>query len=314
MFGAKKGMIRRRKDREQCCQLKKGYYHLVTDGWKDGFLFHTKLQYAYGMIVMGLLTLLFDIKIYGFTLMPNHVHIIVSGTGSECLKAFDYLRLKLSARLVKDGYAPVPDDYWFKLVPINSQDQMRSLFLYVDRNPYEDGISVPGGYPWGSAYICYSFVTQMITAPAANTFSLRELERITGTRKAIPSHWQFHPDYGLLPISFVDTSLFEKLFNSPKDYLSRIVKDYESAAKVASSIGEAIAYSKEEMDDIVKRIVQLYFSGKRLSMLTNDEKGKIAVMLMKDYNMSDTQIASALIMSEHLVAQFLRAKDYGKRR
>ena len=98
MFGAKKTMVNRnRKEREQYSELKYGYYHLSTDGWKDGFLFHSRPQYAFGMTVIGLLTLMFKVKVYAFTLMPNHVHIILSGTGADCLKAFDYLKLKLSA-------------------------------------------------------------------------------------------------------------------------------------------------------------------------------------------------------------------------
>ena len=314
MFGAKKSMSRKRKEREQYSGLKRGYYHLSTDGWKEGFLFHTKSQFAYGMTVIGLLTLLFDVKIYSFILMPNHVHIILSGTGEECLKAFDYLRMKLSSRLVKDGYPPLPDDYWFHLESIEGPEQMKSCIIYLDRNAYEQQTCVPCGYPWSSCYLQYSFLTKMITAPRAHNMSKRELERITGTRISIPGDWQFHPEYGLLPASFVDTSMFRKLFSGPKEYMSRLVKDYEAAAKIARSIGESIEYSKEEQEDIVKQMLQLYYSGKRLSQLNNDEKGKLAVMLMKQYDMSDRQIAGAIGMSEHLVSQFLCAKDYGKRR
>lgn len=43
-------------------------------------------------------------------------------------------------------------------------------------------------------------------------------------------------------------------------------------------------------------------------------KGRLAVDLMKNYDMSVPQIAQAIKMSEHMVRQFLRAKDFGHQR
>lgn len=142
-------MPRKRAERDRIHSLKKAYYHLSTDGWGEGFLFHTESQYAYGMTVTGLLTLLFDVTIYDFALMPNHVHLLLSGSGTDCLAAFDYLRQKLSARLRKDGYPPLPDNYWFKLVAVEDPEQMKNSFIYIDRNAYELQQYIPSGYPWG---------------------------------------------------------------------------------------------------------------------------------------------------------------------
>ena len=61
-----------------------GYFHLCTDGLKDRKLFNSITEYAYGMTVLGLIVLKFDITIYAFSLMPNHIHIIMKGTGGEC--------------------------------------------------------------------------------------------------------------------------------------------------------------------------------------------------------------------------------------
>ena len=307
-------MIRKRKERGEYRQWKNGYYHLSTDGWKEGRLFHTASQYAYGMIVMGLLTLLFDVKVYAFSLMPNHVHIVLSGTGAACLDVFDYLRHKLSARLVKDGHPPIPDNYWFKLVPIEDEKQMKKVIIYVDRNAYENQISVPSGYPWSTGPLHFSLLGTMMKGQPANTFSKRKLNEMTGTDKPIPPHWEFHPQLGLLPSSFVDNRLFLKLFDGPKEYESRLVKDYEAFVQVARSLDEALDYSKEDYAIIVNQLLQERFSGRGLWQLSNDEKGKLAVDMMKRYDMSSTQISQALNLSEYLVRQFLRAKDYGNQR
>ena len=235
---------RRRKERQDIRNLKKGYYHLSTDGWKDGLLFHTKEQYAFGMIIIGLLTLWTGITVYSFTLMPNHVHILLSGNGEACLKAFDYLRNKLSARLVKDGYPPLPEDCWFKLKPVEDPEQMKIELLYVDRNPYELLLCVPSGYLWSSSYLHYSQLGTMIKGRRADTISKRELEEMTGSRITIPPHWEFHPILGLLPTSFIDNNLFLRLFINPKDYETRLVKDYEAFVKVGKTLGETPLFSE----------------------------------------------------------------------
>lgn len=307
-------MTRRRTERDCIHSLKKGYYHLSTDGWGEGFLFHNTQQYAYGMTLTGLLTLRFDITIYDFALMPNHIHLLLSGTGTSCLAAFDYFRQKLSARLIKDGYPPLPEDYWFKLVAVEDPEQMKNEFIYLDRNAYELQQYIPSGYPWGSGYLHHSAMKDMVSGIPASAFSKRKLEEMTGSRIPVPSHWQFHPKYGLLPSSFVDNSLFIKLFQSPKDYESRLVKDYEAFVKVGRRLGETPNFSPSEVGDIVDHLLHNFYSGRALRQLSNEEKARLATQMFKDYDIPADSIASALGLSEHIVKQLLRAKDFGKKR
>ena len=276
-------------------------------------MFHTQAQYAYGMIVIGLITLLFGVKIYDFCLMPNHVHLIISGTGAAALSAFDYLKRKISSRLVKDGYSPLPEDYWFKLVPIEDEEQMKNNIIYVDRNALEKQICVPSGYPWSCGSLHFSLYGSLIKGYRADTFSKRKLIALTGTEIPIPPEWEFHPQMGLLPVSFVDNRLFYKLFKSPKEYESRLVKDYESFVQIARILDEGPEYSAEDYTDIVNQLLLRYYEGRYLSQLSSDEKGKMAVQLIKQYGMSANQITQAIKLPVHLVQQFLRAKDYGNR-
>ncbi|MBO6097636.1 MAG: hypothetical protein J6P56_10045 [Bacteroidales bacterium] len=307
-------MARRRAERERIRSLKKGYYHLSTDGWGEGFLFHNQQQYSFGMVVMGLLTLLFDITIYDFSLMPNHVHLLLSGTGASCLAAFDYLRQKISARLRKDGYPPLPEDYWFKLVAVEDPEQMKNNFIYIDRNAYEIQQCIPSGYPWGAGYLHFSLMSDLISGMPASAFSKRKLEEMTGSRISIPAHWQFHPRYGLLPSSFVDNRLFLRLFQGPKDYESRLVKDYEAFVKIGRTLDEVPDFAPNELKDIVELQLQNLFPGRRLRQLSNEEKGRLATILSKEYDLTAEVIASSLGLSGHIVQQLLRAKDFGKRR
>ena len=277
-------------------------------------MFHNQQQYSFGMVVMGLLTLLFDITIYDFSLMPNHVHLLLSGTGASCLAAFDYLRQKISVRLRKDGYPPLPEDYWFKLVAVEDPEQMKNNFIYIDRNAYEIQQCIPSGYPWGAGYLHFSLMSDLISGMPASAFSKRKLEEMTGSRISIPAHWQFHPRYGLLPSSFVDNRLFLRLFQGPKDYESRLVKDYEAFVKIGRTLDEVPDFAPNELKDIVELQLQNLFPGRRLRQLSNEEKGRLATILSKEYDLTAEVIASSLGLSGHIVQQLLRAKDFGKRR
>lgn len=256
---------------------------------------------------MGLVTLFTDVTIYAFVLMPNHIHIILSGTGPQCLKVFSYLKRKISSRLKSDGYPPLPKDYGFKLIPIESMEQMRNNIIYVIRNPYEKLWSVPGGYPWGTGMYYFSLAGQLLKGRPVEEMSERELFQLAGTRKKLPPHWQIHPVFGLLPAGFINMKLINKLFPSPKDYETHLIKDYESYVTVADEIGETPDYSLQEGWNIVNQLLD----GKPLSQLNADEKGQLAVRL-NQFKMTPILISQLLGMPEYLVKQFINSRDYGR--
>lgn len=301
-----------RKKLEECRKMGKGYYHLVTDGWKEGNIFNNVAQFAYGMTLIGLITLKYSINIYDFTLMPNHIHIILSGTGNDAVEAFLYLKRKLNVRLLENGFKPLPDNYSFKMIPIEDERQMRDLIIYIDRNHYEKMLSVPGGYPWGSAYLHYSMLGLMIKGKKVSDMTVREVQAWTASKTELPPHWQIHPVFGLLPISFINTRFVKKLFKNAKDYATHLIKDYETCARIAGSIGEEIDYDDSDVNEIVSTLLIRDYQGRTLSQLDGNEKGHLAVTLARQYSILPDTIARALSLSVHLVNQFLSAKDYRK--
>ena len=83
-----------RKPRNEYRSMGNGYYHFCTDGWKEGNIFNTVAQYAYGMVLIGLISIKYAIVIYDFTLMPNHIqrrHFDDSNL-IEATKDFDCVR------------------------------------------------------------------------------------------------------------------------------------------------------------------------------------------------------------------------------
>ena len=289
-----------------------GYYHFCTDGWKEGNIFNNIAQYAYGMVLIGLISLKYSIVIYDFTLMPNHIHIIMSGTGESALEAFGYLKLKLNKMLAADGYRMLPEDYSFVLQPVEDEERMRTLILYLDRNHYEKQMAVPGGWPWCSSYLHFSILGSMLNGKKAKDMNKSELERWTRSRINVPEDWQFHPVLGLLPSSFVNQRLVKKLFKGPKDYNTRLVKEYESFMVISKAVGEELEFDSREVKDIANNVLRTEFNNKSLSSLDGIDKGRLCVSLSDRYGLSPELISEALGLPIYLVNQFLRAKDFRK--
>ena len=302
--------------RKTWCEYKlsgRGYYHLCSDGWKSGCLFYKDSQYAFGMSSMAICSLLFDVIIYAFELMPNHFHVILSGTGADCCKLFFYMKKRISARLKKDGYVSLPAEYGFKLIPIWNEQQLKNNLLYVARNPYEKHLSAPGGYPWGSGYLNYSPLSKLLKAEYAGNMSVRRINRLTGSRISLPGHWLINEDLGILPVSFVETSKVYKLFPVVKDYCTQLVKDYEAFARIASDIGEEIIFDEAETRDIVRQVLQNQFGGKQLRELEKDGKYRLIALLHTKFGLDVHAIARGVYLPETIVRQVWGSKDYGIR-
>ena len=92
-------MDKRQKKRQEYRKLPLGYYHLCTDGWGKGKLFHNRKQFALGMTAIALVSLRYNVKIYVFALMPNHIHILLSATGNDCVEVFDFLLRRINKQL-----------------------------------------------------------------------------------------------------------------------------------------------------------------------------------------------------------------------
>jgi len=286
-----------------------GYYHLSTDGLKDRKLFNSVAQYAYGMILLGLIVLKYGIVIYAFSLMPNHIHLVIKATGVNVLRSFDYLCRKLSARLVKDGYPPL-DDYGFKLVEIKDKDHMKREIIYVLRNGFEKNFATPGGYMWSSGWLHFSDMPRLVVGERASELSKREIARRTGSVDLVPDDWRFHLVLGLLPCSFVDTSMVSRLFPTAKEFETALVKDYEAYAKTARELDETVEYSPAEVKDIVVQALQKYFGGRELNELTQEDKCKLAVILSRTYMLESYQISKSIYLKETIVRQCINSKEY----
>lgn len=289
---------------------KKGYYHLCTDG-KKAILCHDDAEYVNLVNTIAVLPQKFPVKVHSYEVMRSHVHLLLSGRGSDCVDAFDYLKYRASRRLREDGHPHLPKDYDFRLIPIEDEEQMRRNIVYMDRNAFEVQAVIPGGYLWGSSMMFYSQVPGLFNTVRAGDLSARKLWKILGTRIPVPEDYLIHLPTGMvLPQSFVDTKVFYKVFPTPRHYQTALVKDFEGYVMVADQLGETVCFTQEETDIIIEQTLQQDYQGAKPDQLTTDERFRLASALQKKYRLPVEELAAGLLLSVKMLAQALRSKQY----
>ena len=301
-------MDERQKRRTQYKTWRRGYYHLCTDG-KKGTICHNESEYVFLVNTISLLDLLFPVKVHVYEVMRSHVHLLLSGSGAACVAVFNYVRRRINKRLVEDGHPPLPDDYDFRLIPVEDENQMRNNAVYIARNASEVLNVRPGGYLFGSSMAFYSDVPRLFETVRAGDFSERALKRMFQTHVSIPPDRLIHPGMKMvLPQSFVDMGVLYKVFSTAKAFQTRLVKDYEVFVEIADKVGEEIAFSVDETKDIVNQ--DLMAEGRKLSELSNDERCSLAVRLNKKYGLDALTLSQALFVPARVISQALLSKKY----
>lgn len=300
-----------RATREEYKSLPEGNYHLCLDRLEGRWIFKTDDDYRLGMAGMALSSLKFDIDVYAFELMPNHLHAILRGTGENCMKVFSFLKRRISEMLIKTHRPPLPLDYGCKLIPIPDDESLRTQILYTVRNPYEKDYCVPGGHRWGSGYLYFNELASIIKGAPVSSFSKAAIRAHLGSDELLPPNWEIHPVLGVLPSNFVKVSAVESLFGSVKEYQTRLVKEYETIVKIARSLDEEVTFSLNEIKDIANTELRNSYPGRLFKTITQEEKCRVAVRLHESLGLSSHQLSQTLYLSELTISQAIRSKDYG---
>ena len=304
-------MVKIKRSRAEYRKMPKGYYHLCTDGKMCKRLFHSDRHFAFVVNTLAIIAVKFDVIIYAYEIMPNHIHLILSCTGDTCVEIFDYLMRRISAMLEEDGYEGPPDNYFFKLIPVENAASMRSLYVYLARNPYEKGICMPCSYKWGTGRLAFSDINELAGGKKVSEYSKRELTKLLRSKEELPGDWILSPEIGVLPQCFIRTKKFYELFPTVKNWLTMLVKDYESCLRISKEVDEEMELSDIERNDIVSTLIVKEYKKSGIGELSEPERFRLAGDLFSRYNMKTWEIATLLKISPKVVSQVLKSKDYG---
>lgn len=270
-------------------------WHVFTSGKETPLLFENDGDYAFAVNVIAQTSFLFEeINVVAFEVMSNHFHIVIR-TDEECLidAFFEGIKRKLKfsipkAKLMKMDKKRIDDIY-----------AMRNVIAYVHRNAYSANKKyLPFTYPWSTGQ--YYFQKRECNK-AYDDLSFRDKRvMFRGRVPNLPSNWQISNGC-ICPSSFCDIVWGMSLFRDAHHYLMSLMKNVESFNRIAVELDDVDYLTDEEMNVLVKKLIQSKYGLSRLSELSPASKLELAKELHYEYRASNGQIRRILNLSEYEV-------------
>lgn len=129
-------------------------HHVVQRGHNKQVVFAETCDFEYYLATLAEFKVEYDVKVYAFCLMTNHVHLIVQP--SEEIAGLGRLMKRLAGRQTRyvNRQERRSGTLWesrYKSSPIQSDAYLLACCRYVELNPVRAGmVAAPGEYRWSS--------------------------------------------------------------------------------------------------------------------------------------------------------------------
>jgi len=127
--------------------------HVLNRGNARATVFHTDGDYAGCITLMAQGLDRFRLRLYAFTLMPNHFHLVLHPETPAQLSAFMqwWLTTLVRRQHLQRGTSGHIWQGRFKSIPVQDNEHLLTVLRYVLLNPVRAGlVQAPGEWPWSS--------------------------------------------------------------------------------------------------------------------------------------------------------------------
>ena len=283
-------------------------YHICTNGLETNVIIRDRKDFTIAHNYLALSGWQTQIRIMAFTIMSNHVHVLVSCSGREQAEKFIRLFKRLysthlfneynmsnTLRGIKDSITLIDDISYF-----------RSCVAYILRNALCARICKKvEDYPW-SSYSCYFSETKQ-NSKKISDLGPRQRREILKTRQDLRQcPYLIGDDRKIDAKSFVCYEVVEKSFlNSGKYFLSCLGNCNDAKMEYEMTYKPHISINDVELTEIIEKIVQTKYYGKRISELTHSEKCSTIKQIYFNNKASIPQLSRILRLPKDLIRQIL---------
>lgn len=296
------------RDLEQDCEYRfmreSPFWHLYTDGNTADIIFSSNEDFKSGMNILGVCCLRSpEIKVYTFTLMNNHLHIILSGNPQKCREMFDRFRLMLKRHFIRSGRVVNLKYFNCQLIPINSLQSLRNEIAYVNRNGFVVRPDcTPFSYPWGAGAAFFSPLMKLLPSVSYDSLKVKQKREICRSNNVdIPSSKAMVYEEIILPASYCHIDEAEAFFRSAHHYFQHISRKFEAYSEIADRLHESVFISDEEMYSAVCALGLKMYNVKNPTLLGTKERIEMARQMRQKYNASNRQIRNILKLDNSIV-------------
>lgn len=294
----------------------KNCWHFMTDGKAVDVMFYDDKDFMDGVNRIHVVLGGFDVIILAFVLMETHVHFILYGNLEQCRRfVHEYVRRTSMAISFRHGdrkKLAAVDVCW---QPIDTQDYLKTAICYVIKNPTAAGINcMPMDYPWSSGSL-YFRLNDSWTSPRwtldHGTFDQLSDQPMLHRKILLKTNDRQVNDArvseGLVfPGSFVNYSLAERIFRTPKSYLYHLGKTKEEEVDMRGASVSELAVPIQELRQVKQDLCKEMFGEKSSRTLDVRQRIRLAKVLKHRMSCSGKQVARICGLRYDQVADFLK--------
>ena len=232
-----------------------GIFMFTSDHQLRQLIFRTPEDYSFGVNTLAIGTLKFKVRVLCYTLMSNHLHLLIMGHYEDCLAYFKWVMLRLAQMLkARYGISGVLKADAADVQYITDTQMLLNEFAYLLRNAFKARIDSPFSYPWAPFEVYFNPYLDNIRGDRFP--SVDAAKTILGTHANIPEGWE-HRNGTILNKCFVDYQTAEQLIGSSFALFDRVRKyDVESAIAQAHGIEEQMTFTDSEMQEKIRVVCQ----------------------------------------------------------
>ena len=234
---------------------REGVFMFTSDHQLRQLIFRSASDFSYGVNTLAIGTLKYKVRVLCYTLMNNHLHLLVLGRYEECLAYFRWILLRL-AQMLKARYgingvlkADAADVQY-----VTDRQMLLNEVAYLLRNSFKAQIDSPFSYPWAPFEVYFNPYLDSIRGERFPSTDVAK--RILGTHALIPEDWE-HRNGTILNKCFVDYRTAERLIGSGYALFNRIRKfDTESTIAQSHGIEKSLTFTDNELQEKIRSVCQ----------------------------------------------------------
>ena len=291
------------------------FWHLYTDGEKMEVIFTCPADYIFGITLLSICAAAFPrCRILTFSLMSNHIHIILAGPHPDVTALFDLFKSRLGTYLSRQGRFCRMNCFEAKTFQIPSLQALRNEIVYVNRNGYlVQPDCTPFSYWWSAGVYFFNPASMMLPTKPYSALTLREQRALCHCRDAsLPDYYRVLTGSSadaapasipmMFPPSFCAISEAEACFRDAHQYFRSLGRDNEAYAEVARRLGDRIFLTDDELFGAICTLSAREYGSPLPGLLTGEQKVEVARRMRFDYNASPKQIQRILKLSPAIVS------------
>ena len=237
------------------CPGREGIFMFTSDHQLRQLIFRTASDFSYGVNTLAIGTLKFKVRILCYTLMNNHLHLLVAGHYEDCLAYFRWVLLRLAQMLkARYGISGVMKADAADVQHVTDSQMFLNEVAYLLRNSFKAQIDSPFSYPWAPFEVYFNPYLENIRGERFP--STDAAKRILGTHALIPENWE-HRNGTILNKCFVDYRTAESMIGSGFALFNRVRKfDTESVIAQSHGVEELLTFTDNEMQEKIQAVCQ----------------------------------------------------------